>query len=384
MLAGLVSMRARSSFFYSSGYLNTWWAGALSFLFSLLIPVTSYGKSPQSLQYKVDLETLAFHVSLTIDHLFFDFDLNYNSRSLHDGMFGHGWCSSIDWKVEDEVLKHCDITQKRKLTKVPWGHWANVNELQLAFNSAGDLFAVVDREKNSSLQLGPLPLTFAAEVSGVKMVKLRVGEAELSLPGLKFERHEEKLSRISGDGGVWRFSYTELDNLERIASEVEEVRINYERLKDSVLSLSTKSCQKSFTRKKSLIVSQVCKDQELSYRFTYLPQGRRLSNFVKQRRNYKLTYDGSNRVKSVALSKRKLRLSYSSRGQRFPDSLQLSEVGEMKMKYSPGGGLLEAKSSARDHEAAREIRGFFNTFVSDFQPIIQDALGFQTLKGGRQ
>lgn len=158
----------------------------------------------------VNLQTGAWHWKLSFQGM----EVTYNSRSLHHGWWGQGWCSDLEAKLENNRLYLCStpvkkVIQLKNLTSVFHDGKTYI------FDSKGKLTKVLSMSGKTSViwdNGSPSKIKINNDLFQIKIKSNHIVEMKGELEGFNFKYDKGLLLQSPSQ----KFSYDNFDNLIKI------------------------------------------------------------------------------------------------------------------------------------------------------------------------
>lgn len=228
----------------------------------------------------------------------------YSSRSLHIGLFGFGWCSEIDQKVEltfthEVLLNHCGIVKRfKQLPRKPRTYVAQ-NGDRLIYLGSSWVYFVGQIPQSGYLKNGQptwIRINNRMHVqllySNQNLHEIRVNHIQ----GLKvtLTQNNRFIEQLRGQGKSLLYRYQNFNliedtkkyhydfahNLTKITSGGSETRIAYSNQFDRVESVNTPDCSTELEYREFSTIKKVkyLRQKNLNiYHYSYSAEGRLLS-----------------------------------------------------------------------------------------------------------
>lgn len=144
----------------------------------------------------VSLQTGAWVWNMNIQGI----ELNYNSRSLHQGWWGQGWCSDLDARLIKEDNGNIKFEHCAQTTSAPKIR-SYENTLEVTYDDK--IFVFNHRGLLSSVEAPTAKIKM--EYSGDKIAKIKVNGTDLKV---KTKDHPAKIAEIQAPFGSMTFHYS--------------------------------------------------------------------------------------------------------------------------------------------------------------------------------
>jgi hypothetical protein len=219
--------------------------------------------------------------TLTLPSSDFKWELyrTYRSRSLFKGVFGQGWCSVLDSKIEfrkkEEILltdcssplpirfkldstasRYVNIKDSQDWIQSSFGHYTRYkNKLKsMRFNFKGEMRSLFQDKKEIEFSRDTRGLITQASINGSILMKLRwhpllslIEKIETNKSSVLYKYSGFQLTKVYPTEFLdqKQYNYDDLDNLTERSNKKEKLVIEYDKQEDRVLKIKS-SCIDQF------------------------------------------------------------------------------------------------------------------------------------------